>query len=666
MGPAQSMASIINGLQQLGIQPSLSNKRQLAANFPDADPQTFDAAYQSTLRNETSKFGSIKTSLNMEDAIQALMSIPSITPAVAADMLIEKGADADQVRAALENVDMDRLDVIDGKDNSLVDPYLQDSSRAFKQNKDKVSTDLDVIKELLRFVERNPYADDMEIEKFLAQKHDLDSSESRAIIRMIHITEDNLKTASIKQSFDLRDLVGVFDDIQAKPNETMAALSEIGQDPVLIHRALGEDEEPGQINDRPKRSDNPNMSEGNTGLVGPTEDPFASPEGPMAPSANNYIGQGGEGGQGTSGGDSDPMGAGDITSPQTMTRLNEEMQNPSEPNAKGNAIGEAEHDRNVIESLNEKNLPPEVKKQILDQMGIDTRNKPNERKLTSKASKMRAKESKDSGIQVGSSVSYKGENYKVAGTTSTLYGDMIVLSNGQQVMADDDLLGAALPEKKEASAKVTFEKLMEKSSKFFEREYHYTEDELKKMAKKADKLVDEIASYEPAKISEAVGLREQINLLRTASITFRQAAERQALETQAYLDSQPKYHVGMVAEGYDFGQGGGDAIVITAAEMEQEHEDLLETWPKQAATIASQLVEENSQYLGSAGDMRRIASRVIDGTFAHMDAETQDQVRSNFLGFVEKARRLALREMPKKEARVEKELPHQYDEGVFY
>jgi len=382
MGPAQSMASIINSLQQLGIQPSLSNKRQLAANFPNADPQTFDAAYQSTLRNETSKFGSIKTSLNMEDAIQALMSIPSITPAIAADMLIEKGADADQVRAAIKNVDMDRLDVIDGKDNSLIDPYLQDSNRAFKQNKDKFSGNIEIIKDLLRFVERNPRADDMEIEKYLERQHSLNSNQCRAIVRMIHLSEDNLKTSSTKLSFDLRDLVGVFDDMEADPNQTMAALDGIGQDPILIHRALGEDEEPGQTNDRPKRSDNPNMSEGDTGLVGPTEDPFASPEGPMAPSANNYIGQGGEGGQGTSGGDSDPMGAGDITSPQTMTRLNEEMQNPSEPNAKGNAIGEAEHDRNVIESLNEKNLPPEVKKQILDQMGIDTRNKPNERKLT--------------------------------------------------------------------------------------------------------------------------------------------------------------------------------------------------------------------------------------------------------------------------------------------
>jgi len=666
MGPAQSMASIINGLQQLGIKPSLSNKRQLAANFPNADPQTFDAAYQSTLRNETSKFGSIKTSLNMEDAIQALMSIPSITPAIAADMLIEKGADADQVKAALQHVDMDRLDVIDGKADSLISPYLQDSDRTFKDNKDRIAgVDIETIEDLFKFVQRNPRADDMDIEKYLTRQHNLDSEKCRAIIRMIHLTEDRIKTSSAKYGFDLPELVDILQEKNIPAGEITSALDMVGQPPELIRNALQGDQNPHELYNRPK-ADNPNMSEGNTGLVGPTEDPFSSPEGPMTPSANNYIGQGGEGGQGTSGGDSDPMGAGDITSPQTMTRLNEEMQNPSEPNGRGNAIGEAEHDRDVIENLNQKNLPQEVRKQILDQMGIDTRNKPNERKLTSKASKMRAKESKDSGIQVGSSVSYKGENYKVAGTTSTLYGDMIVLSNGQQVMADDDLLGVALLEKKEASAKVTFEKLMEKSSKFFEKEYHYTEDELKKMAKKADKLVDEIASYEPAKMSEAVGLREQINLLRTASITFRQAAERQALETQAYLDSQPKYHVGMVAEGYDFGQGGGDAIVITAAEMEQEHEDLLETWPKQAATIASQLVEENSQYLGSAGDMRRIASRVIDGKFAHMDAETQDQVRSNFLGFVEKARRLALREMPKKEARVEKELPHQYDEGVFY
>lgn len=278
---------------------------------------------------------------------------------------------------------------------------------------------------------------------------------------------------------------------------------------------------------------------------------------------------------------------------------------------------------------------------------------------------MRQFESGDSGeIRVGSSVSYKGKNFKVAGTTSTLYGDMIVLSNGDTVMTEDEDLGPAVLEKT-ASEDVTFEKLMNKTSKFFDKEYLYEEKDLTKMAKKANKLIDELSAYEPDKMSESVGIKEVIGRLRTAAAVFKEHAEYQSKENQEYLDAQPKYHMEVEA-GYEFGPGGGDAIYITSAEMDQEHEELIESWPKTAGVVASQLVDENPEHLGSTGEMRRIASRYVDAKFAHMDGEIKDQVRTNFIGLVEKARRIALRDLPKKEARIDDELPHNYDEGVFF
>lgn len=670
MGRAYSMAEVVNGLNQLGLQfPSMNNKSQLAKNF-NADPETFNNAFQFVQNDLASKLGSTKLSLSMEDAIYALMNAsPSVTPAMAADMLIEKGADPDDVKFALQHIDMDKLDNIDGKADSMIDPYMQDAEHAYQHNRDKIEeVDSTIIEDLLRFIKRNPYISDGEIEKYLETKHDLASQQCRAIIRMIHLAEDKLeKVSRIVDERVLADMISGPDGLGANPTEAMSALNSVGIDPEIIHRSLKDQFKPQQTNDRPNPLENANMVGGPGTEQGPTED-LGTTEGLWNPSAqgsgNNNVGASTGGNGPGSEGESYPQGEGDITSPKNMNELNEEMRSPTEPDASGPARGE----REILNDIVEKNYPPDVEERILADLGAtqtDLRNKATQRKKE-KAGKMRATESKDSGIKVGSTVSYKGENHKVAGTTSTLYGDMIVLSNGEQVMADDELLGPAIKEKKEASAQVTFEKLMEKSSKFFEREYHYTEDDLKKMAKKADKLIDEISSYEPTKISEAVGLREQSAMLRTASATFKEAAERQALENKEYLESQPQYHVGMVAQGHDFGPGGGDAIVITASEMEQEHEELLASWPKEAAVIASQLVEENSQFVGSAGDMRRIASRVIDGKFAHLDADTQDEVRSNFLGFVEKARRIALRELPKKEARVERELPHDYDEGVFY
>ena len=615
-----------------------------------------DKAFKVAVRDNSRKF-----SVSISDALSTLLEIPHVTPAEAGDILISKGIDPNAVEQALNSIDLDQLDNIDGQPNSMLSPYMQDPDAMRQQNEEKISdVDPEILQGLLSYVKENPGVDPSQIEEFLAS-HNIDSNVARSIIRMIHLARDypaQKEAASLgyepntyanEIEIDAPSLAKILIDEQGmKPSAALNALTQNGipQDEAVraireVHNVGGPDRPEGDL----------------SGVMGPgTEEGPTEPPADMGggPAVNNVGGEFGATGE-------DPeQGFGPTDSPVDMGQMNAEV-NPAE--------GDPIHDQQTREGEEDwqgmanaflednPNMSSNELGALLQQNGAS--------QSTVRGIMEHINPADTGAFQPSASVSYKGKNYKIVRTASTLYGDMLVLSNGFQVMADDDELGEPLMEQKEAAVQVTFDSLMDKTSAFLEEEYAYQESDLNKMASKADSLISELRAYQPDMMSEAVGIQTKIDMLKTAHKVFKEAALKESKETQDYLDSQPQFHVGSVGTGYEFGPGGGDAIHLAAIEMIDEQEALAESWPKVASSVAADIVDQNSELIGSAGDIRRVASRTIDNKFAHLNADEKEEIRTDFVALVEKARRTALREMPKKEARVSDPLPHDYDEGVL-
>lgn len=108
---------------------------------------------------------------------------------------------------------------------------------------------------------------------------------------------------------------------------------------------------------------------------------------------------------------------------------------------------------------------------------------------------------------------------------------------------------------------------------------------------------------------------------------------------QEYVDRQPRYEFGKEAvSGYDFGPGGGESMMLVAAEMEEELEQT--DWNEFTRVASVDFVSEVSPVLlGDAQEVARLAIAYVEPKVAMLSQERSREVTSEFLANVEMVRR---------------------------
>lgn len=108
---------------------------------------------------------------------------------------------------------------------------------------------------------------------------------------------------------------------------------------------------------------------------------------------------------------------------------------------------------------------------------------------------------------------------------------------------------------------------------------------------------------------------------------------------QEYVDRQPRYEFGKEAvSGYDFGPGGGESMMLVAAEMEEELEQT--DWNEFTRVASVDFVSEVSPVLlGDAQEVARLAIAYVEPKVAMLSQEQSREVTSEFLANVEMVRR---------------------------
>ena len=592
------------------------------------DPETAKAAVRVAVKNGSEIQGLMKSAIALDEAIKAItQAVPSATPSQLYDELIRQGIDPQVVNEAMDGVDLDSPEIdVEGDED---DPIYHG-----EHNTPSVEDlDPDILEDLERFLEKRPDATHSDVQHFL-DVYGVPGNVNRAVQRVLFS-----KTAGVDISPD--QMAGVLKHLKVEPENAFNSLTEgAGFSPEEAKKAIEitfGDAEPGH--DRPMNEPSGNMEEG------------GDEEAPMGEAPMDTMGD--LGGGMSTGMDETGMAVGDpgISDMPEVGSMNDlEQDSMSEQDTRPGETNWHDVAQGYVDSVDN----PQDMHQILRGLGAS------EQEAREVAHRLNYDDSEV--IRPGASVNYKGQTLKVASVSTTLYGDMYVFSNGETAFTNDP----EVEEVEETPEEGNFDDLVNKAANFYNVEYTYDESSLLKMAEEASNLVGQLESYSTEKMSEQLTISEKVAGLKNAERLFREAAFNRSLEVEEYQKSQPKYKVAHnVVEGYSFGPGGGDIIAITAAELKEEQDSI--DWNSFVNKEAAILVDENPMLIGSAGDMRKAATRFVNAKVSHLDGEEQDRVRQAFLASVEKGRRIALRELSlAKEAKAtETEIGHDYDEGVY-
>lgn len=592
------------------------------------DPETAKAAVRVAVKNGSEIQGLMKSAIALDEAIKAItQAVPSATPSQIYDELIRQGIDPQIVNEAMDGVDLDSpsIDVEGDEDDPI---YHGEHNTPSVEDLDP-----DILEDLERFLEKRPDVTHSDVQHFL-DVYGVPGNVNRAVQRVLFS-----KTAGVDISPD--QMAGVLKHLKVEPENAFNSLTEgagfsAEEAKKAIEIAFG-NAEPGH--DRPLNEPSANMEgEGDE-------------EAPMGEAPMDTMGD--LGGGMSTGMDETGMAVGDpgLTDMSDIGSMNNLEQDPmSEQDTRPGETNWHDVAQGYVDSVDN----PQDMHQILRGLGAS------EQEAREVAHRLNYDDSEV--IRPGASVNYKGQTLKVASVSTSLYGDMYIFSNGETAFTNDP----EVEEVEETSEESDFDDLVNKAANFYNVEYTYDESSLLKMAEEASNLVGQLEGYSTEKMSEQLTISEKVAGLKSAERLFREAAFNRSLEVEEYQKSQPKYKVAHnVVEGYSFGPGGGDIIAITAAELKEEQDSI--DWNSFVNKEAAILVDENPMFIGSAGDMRKAATRFVNAKVSHLDGEEQDRVRQAFLASVEKGRRIALRELSlAKEAKAtETEIGHDYDEGVY-
>jgi hypothetical protein len=254
----------------------------------------------------------------------------------------------------------------------------------------------------------------------------------------------------------------------------------------------------------------------------------------------------------------------------------------------------------------------------------------------------------DPAINPGTIVRASGNTGEVTGVWDTLYGKMasVKLENGGEYEFPVEDLQKVRQDK----LAETRDELLDKIAAHLSGDWYDALEALpedyrntySKRIKAATKLQREVHNrISTTKDVAEMGLLGEAKVALANEIVFCQTrlASADFVGEDEYVNSLPKYEFGKeAAGGYAFGPGGGESIVLIAAEMEEELEAT--NWNEFARIASVEFVSEVSPVtIGDAQEVARLATTFIQPKVAVLSAEKAQEVANEFLANVEKVRR---------------------------
>lgn len=254
----------------------------------------------------------------------------------------------------------------------------------------------------------------------------------------------------------------------------------------------------------------------------------------------------------------------------------------------------------------------------------------------------------DPAINPGTIVRASGNTGEVTGVWDTLYGKMasVKLENGGEYEFPIEDLEKVKQDKLASTRDELLDKIAAHLSgdwydalEALPEDYRNTYSQRIKAATQLQREVHNRIST--TKDVGEMGLLGEAKVALANEIVFCQTrlASTDFVGEEEYVNNLPKYEFGKeAAGGYAFGPGGGESIVLIAAEMEEELEAT--NWNEFARIASVEFVSEVSPNLiGDAQEVARLATTYISPKVSMLSAEKALEVANDFLANVEKVRR---------------------------
>jgi len=254
----------------------------------------------------------------------------------------------------------------------------------------------------------------------------------------------------------------------------------------------------------------------------------------------------------------------------------------------------------------------------------------------------------DPAIRPGTIVRASGNTGEVTGVWDTLYGKMAsvkIKDVGEYEFPIEDLQKV-----KQDKLAETRDELLDKIASHLSGDWYDALEALPEdyrntyaeRIKAATKLQREVHNrISTTKDVAEMGLLGEAKIALANEITFCQTrlASADFVGEEDYVNSLPKYEFGREAAlGSGFGPGGGESIVLVAADMEEELEST--NWNEFSRIASVEFVSEVSPVLiGDAQEVARLATTFISPKVSALPAEKALEVANDFLANVEKVRR---------------------------
>jgi hypothetical protein len=254
----------------------------------------------------------------------------------------------------------------------------------------------------------------------------------------------------------------------------------------------------------------------------------------------------------------------------------------------------------------------------------------------------------DPAINPGTIVRASGNTGEVTGVWDTLYGKMasVKLENGGEYEFPIEDLQKVRQDKLADTRDELLDKIAAHLSgdwydalEALPEDYRNTYSQRIKAATKLQREVHNRIST--TKDVAEMGLLGEAKVALANEIVFCQTrlASADFVGEDEYVNSLPKYEFGKeAAGGYAFGPGGGESIVLIAAEMEEELEAT--NWNEFARIASVEFVSDISPVLiGDGQEVARLATTFIQPKVSALPAEKAQEIANEFLANVEKVRR---------------------------
>jgi len=254
----------------------------------------------------------------------------------------------------------------------------------------------------------------------------------------------------------------------------------------------------------------------------------------------------------------------------------------------------------------------------------------------------------DPAINPGTIVRASGNTGEVTGVWDTLYGKMasVKLENGGEYEFPIEDLQKVRQDKLADTRDELLDKIAAHLSgdwydalEALPEDYRNTYSQRIKAATKLQREVHNRIST--TKDIAEMGLLGEAKVALANEIVFCQTrlASADFVGEDEYVNSLPKYEFGKeAAGGYAFGPGGGESIVLIAAEMEEELEAT--NWNEFARIASVEFVSDISPVLiGDGQEVARLATTFIQPKVSALPAEKAQEIANEFLANVEKVRR---------------------------